>query len=891
MGIAIAVFLVLILSVGNYGPFGPIGIVQGDYNSSFNHTRTPIFTDIAFKGPTTGAITFNGETFACVNGGTSLTLPGLAGFTTGDNAIVIILGVGVFNAFSISDSMGLSYTERVFSLTGNGGGSSSYIFTSTPSGSGNNVVTITTGGASRVFCAEAMDYSNIQGFGNTGTFQNDNTNSASGSASVTISFTSGSTGIDALAANGFTPPNPTFAAPSQTQRDQQTGNNPLWIIADKASLSGSTTLTLSWSGGGVGTGVSASMSGLEFKGAAGVTNFQKVRWNYNTTCVTTGGLITFDYSKGVSGATGNNCSSADIAISKSPANLQVAAGRMLEMVTGWNNAANTKPLNVTFVLRTNATLPSFTQTYNPFQDIQSRLIWSICPSFSSSCSGQTVYISRDNTKSIFTETPPNDLVIQGGQPFFNATNIPFENQVVLNFTGPTNFMGSFTGSQTTSTSNNTASGLQFGQDYYVLVMANFNTASAPCGSCTVGFISVQTIAGAGTSPRSFGMFSVPSSCTDPVNKTPCSLPAAQPVFQFNPLDPSSWGNAIIKGLLWVFTVAVPSGLSLVVSVVLAILQAVLNQIGAFIGWGNIGDQFFSFAAGVVTYFTTGLSDAIGWLLRLILRSIDLIKVANFWVGFYLQGLLNFLADLLNVISEFVVFGTKIVTFLGSSYVLIMILFFLWYDADEGLEGWYNWFETTKWFAFISFDFLERMINFGISSITWLFGRIPTLDGTTLPELPTIAIGGGPHFPTFEMRALKEGNFAALFGQLLGVGFLVWFETSGLPGSIGSNVTGTAAGVAAPFVNILLILISVMGLLFILNIPAQLARGVFDLNSVTKIESFRTTSSRAGGVSGHLTRKHPERKARIVVNRGLGVRGFVPHLRRSRERTPESQATA
>jgi hypothetical protein len=238
-------------------------------------------------------------------------------------------------------------------------------------------------------------------------------------------------------------------------------------------------------------------------------------------------------------------------------------------------------------------------------------------------------------------------------------------------------------------------------------------------------------------PKPFQMFSVPSSCTDPVNKVACSLPTAQPVFNFNPLDPSTWGNAIIKGLLWVFTVAAPQGLGIIVSVILSILQAVLNQIGQFIGWGNIGDQFFSFASGVILYFTTGLGDALGWLLRLILRGIDLIKIANFWVNFYLGGLVNFLADLLNVIAEFVVFGTKIVTFLGSSYVLIMILFFLWYDGDEGLEGWYNWFETTKWFAFISFDFLERMINFGISSITWLFGRIPTLDGTTLPELPTI----------------------------------------------------------------------------------------------------------------------------------------------------------
>jgi hypothetical protein len=77
----------------------------------------------------------------------------------------------------------------------------------------------------------------------------------------------------------------------------------------------------------------------------------------------------------------------------------------------------------------------------------------------------------------------------------------------------------------------------------------------------------------------------------------------------------------------------------------------------------------------------------------------------------------------------------------------------------------------------------------------------------------------------------------------------------------------------------------MGLLFILNIPAQLARGVFDLNSVTRIESFRTVSSRAGGVSGHLMRKHPEKRAKIVVHHGLGASGLRPHLRRAK-REPE-----
>jgi len=324
-----------------------------------------------------------------------------------------------------------------------------------------------------------------------------------------------------------------------------------------------------------------------------------------------------------------------------------------------------------------------------------------------------------------------------------------------------------------------------------------------------------------------------------------------------------------------------TGGAVVVSTALNVLRIILNTIGNFIGWGPIGDQFFNFASGVITYFTVGLSDALGWLIRLITQGINLIKVANFWVNFYLNGLANFMADALNVIAEVVVFGQKLTVFFGSSYVLIDVLIFLWFNADEGLTGWYNWFETTKWLAFISFDFLERMINFGISSITWLFGRIPTLDGTTLPELPTIAIGGGPSFPSTEMTALREGNLSAYFGMMIGTAFLIYFETSGLPGSIGSNVTGTAAGVMAPFLTMMLIMISVMGLLFILAIPAQVARGSFGLDDLVspKMSKFSTGPARAGGVSGQLVRRHPERKAQLVVHHGLGLRGLRPHLRR------------
>jgi hypothetical protein len=765
-GIALAVFLIFILAIGNYGPFGPIGFVQGDYNTSFSHTRTNIFTDTQMLGPSTtgGTPTFVSKSgSSCIIGTGGTTLPTINGISKGDNIIVTIWGIGVFNSFVVSDTQGFTYTEKVFVLTGSGAGSSSYIYTSSPSTSSglvSDTVTVATGGANRQFCVEASDYTNTQGgFGVTGTNLNDAAGATSGTSTLSFTVSSGSVVIEAMTTNDGSTGLTFTAASGQTIRHQNSASGPQFVFTDKSGLSGFVTLSISYSGA---TSVSSySQVALELKSSSAVTDFSKVRWNFNSTCVALGGPLTpqmtFDYSLGTTGSGGKNCNSADIAITKSSFNLQTISGRQMEMVMAWNHLINSPIKNVTLVLRVNGTLPSFTTSYNPFTDVAARLIWNACPIPVCSGGTQSVYVVHDNTKTLSQETPGNDLIITGPDANFNNANANQNTfQSVLNFTGPLNYLQS----NSVTNSTNSASNLQFGEDYFILVIAQFDTSQSP-GNFSASFAGGQNPPN-GIGDPSFGIWSVPSACTDPVNKTACSLPTAQPVFNFNPLDPSSWGNAIIKGLLWVFTVAVPQGLSIIVSVVLAVLQAVLNQIGQFIGWGNIGDQFFSFAAGVITYFTTGLGDALGWLLRLILRAIDLIKIANFWVNFYLGGLLNFLADLLNVIAEFVVFGTKIVTFLGSSYVLIMILFFLWYDGDEGLEGWYNWFETTKWFAFISFDFLERMINFGISSITWLFGRIPTLDGTTLPELPTIAIGGGPHFPTFEMRALKEGNFAALF---------------------------------------------------------------------------------------------------------------------------------
>lgn len=282
-------------------------------------------------------------------------------------------------------------------------------------------------------------------------------------------------------------------------------------------------------------------------------------------------------------------------------------------------------------------------------------------------------------------------------------------------------------------------------------------------------------------------------------------------------------NGFITALLTALGILI-AGAVATVNYMLTFLRVVLNAFGAFIGWGNIGDQFFAFASGVLTFFTTGLSDGLAWLLRLILRSIDLIKILNFWVGFYLSGLLNLLANLFNIVAFIVTLGIQFTGWYSTSYVLLEVMFFIWYSCDQGLSGWYDWFETSKWMAFVSFDILERMINFGISSITWLFGRIPTLDGTTLPNLPTIAISGGPRFPGTRMEAIRDGDFGSYMGVFVGAVLLFWWMSSGLAPGVPGN-----SGFLA-LVPLFYVFFALGGLLLIVLIPFQLFSRVFGLGS-------------------------------------------------------------
>ena len=190
----------------------------------------------------------------------------LTGVSIADTIIVDIFGLGVFNSFTITDGQGNTYTEKVFSLGNGGSAASSYIFaTLSALSSGSDVVTVATGGATRVYGFAATDYSGVTGFGATGTDQQDSAG-ATGTSTVSLAGTSGTSAmIDIIGIVSSV----TFTANNgQTIRDSSPPNaGP--CAAQTCDVADSTSPILGWSwSGGSACPCSMSHSALELTGLA-----------------------------------------------------------------------------------------------------------------------------------------------------------------------------------------------------------------------------------------------------------------------------------------------------------------------------------------------------------------------------------------------------------------------------------------------------------------------------------------------------------------------------------------------------------------------------------------------------------------------------------------------
>lgn len=744
-----------------------------------------------------------------------MNLPALT-VTTGDTIVVTLIGANAFDfgcsvasTISITDTQSNSYTLRVQSPDVVGSGANTCIYTAPVASTGTDTITVATTPHNEVWNIAALDYSGAIGFGATGTDEKTVNPTDSSTVTMTVSSTSVIVEAQELTYNGN--------SAVITETSGQIIRNPFTgtifeSTTDVTGKSGSTGFTFSWVISGTPCTTPnfcrLSHSALELTFSPPV--FSQVRWNFNSTCVTMHSMnqarVDFDWSRGTSGLGGANCNSANIMISKSQVNFQTASGRDLEIIWMAASLNTTNTQSVDLVFRTNSTLPSFSENYNPFNDTNARLIYEACTRFSTACqgSGQTVYIQHDPNKNINNETRANDFVVSGAVPDFR-NNAPVWFQAVLNFTGPNNFINEQTSISTTANSNNTASAFQMGQSYNILFKVN--SIGAPSGS-PAAEITNSFGPGPNGIPAPFSIWSVPPSCADPLNKVACGFGTPTPIFQFNPLDPSSWGNAIIQGLLWVFTVALPTGLLVIAKVLLQVIQVTFNAVGQQFGWGNIGDNIVKFFNSLPSLFGQ-IGAVLGNLANIVSSVINTIIIANLLANPYFAGLVNVLNDFKVAIGSGIIVSllNQIAFWFPTSYMIILISTYFLFVFMKGLHGFFDWLHIVKWTSFQLVGLFSLFIDVFISLITAILGRLSIISpGHKFPRiphpnpgsLPKIQLGGEIAFfddPTawflaftgFIFTMMWAGtssaglpantqsiiqSFSTLFLTLFGVGFMI-----------------------------------------------------------------------------------------------------------------------
>lgn len=436
---------------------------------------------------------------------------------------------------------------------------------------------------------------------------------------------------------------------------------------------------------------------------------------------------------------GNNCNSASVAILKSPINFQAVSGRQLELFFSWDCQGdltakgclkyNPAYSGIDIALRTNGTLPSFTEGWLPENDPAVRAI------FRYDMTNAGVFrlmaiVAKDPVKSITEEGIDTDTVIcvQDNAalcpplgPASSGYSCPagfmkLFGQVVLNFTGPRNEVNlsqvcgdGSTGFSTpgTASTRTLASGFQQGINYYLVVKVNWDFGLVPQANQVVDFRTGDTFGGypigsrGNLTPTTSSFYSVPAGCSDEeAGNNGLAACGARPLFGLNPLDPSSWANAIVKGIVWGFTEALKVAIS-GAGVVTGIFIAGLNALGGFFGLGQLGNAIVSVFTGVATWISNVLGGtaaqavALGTFVGNLITAI-VNGVGNFWTGataFFSEAasLFSQFWTAVNTVFRFQLLGIKWLVMvdllwgiMGSFASLAQFRYWLWFNMNIGL---------------------------------------------------------------------------------------------------------------------------------------------------------------------------------------------------------------
>jgi len=629
----LAILFVVVAGIFASDQVAKVMFPNSPYNPLSNYDPFTLLwngTSPAVMGSGSGPIVFNSKVNASLSG-MSVVLPGLA-VSSADTIVVTMVGPNAFDfgcsvasAIAISDSQTNSYTLRVQSPDVVGGGANTCIYTAPASATATDTITVSTAPHNEVWRIAALDYSGAIGFGNTGT--DERTVSPTGTSTLTMTIASTSSVI-VEAFDIDTPGSVTVTETSgQTVRNFFTTGAPtaqdVEISTDVSGFSGSSSISLSWTISGTPCTnpnfCRISHSGLELKS---VSSISACAIGYN--CIISG-----------TDASGNiklnaNSTTAAVTLTKAPIDVSTSSAKELLFYETWRNSTN---LSVAqpwgWYLTTNSTLPTQAK-YFPLNDTNIVLANLVYPNAGDTSKNYYEYMAKTGASQSLLATSG-----AGTNPF---PSCPQSSTLYLCAGSQTSSGTQFLGISTTL--NYTGNAGNTGNNGFSLLCVDSTPTQAPpttnycssatqtptvspctgssqevCATTTLPFLNMQSgpfylgfWSGAGQSATIlFGSSSTGVAAQransvwywvpNPTTATPSTVDTGGffgPVIKAL-LGIGVWIVANIVSFITFLTTVIAPFLAAVFSVLVNVLQGELNALGGFFGWGNIGDQFISFA--------------------------------------------------------------------------------------------------------------------------------------------------------------------------------------------------------------------------------------------------------------------------------------------------------
>jgi hypothetical protein len=611
---------------------------------------------------------------------------------------------------------------------------------------------------------------------------------------------------------------------------------------------------------------------------------------------------------------GENSTTPAIAIDQTPMDLSTASSKVLEhdMVFAVSGAVNFPTLD--FYITSNRTLP--VGNYDPFNDKSTVYLTKI----QEVNGGTTVfiheYIQKDVSQSIGSDAfdcPSSGTVGSTIACWTYSGSIPtlqlLQVDTRLNFTGQT------------------------GQ----LSMSNFLFQRCPTVPCTV--LSSTTVSALPNFPLTgnyyMGIYASAQSgppnidvygSIDPPNTNPYDVnnqnslsfaiytpnpPAAQPPPY---IDTGGFFGPVIKALIGLgvyilnailgFVAFIAPALQTAIQFLETQIQNLLNIIGNALGFGNVGDQLFTFLSQVVTFFTSFLPTALTNFPTFMARFFDYLNIVFPILPSAFATALTVLTFAVNGISEALTIFIFGIQFVIAAYAFFLIFSFMVFTADDALGGVVEYLGTAEALAFFLIKWAALLTNLGLDIGTWIIGLIPKpfiqMAAARLPRIPILESSARIVLPSFDFGELRSGNLLSPWLWTLGFWFDTWYESRNpaLPGSLCNLVPATCTNMQLlsnllPLMQVFVFMSSGVVTLWLVMRPLELLGADLGIFESIGVGLGRKPVSGLGGISIAKAGKHFQGRLKKSLAKGkIGATNpKAEKLGVETSKSPEQQATA